>query len=396
MELMPHQERAVELLGNGQILWGGVGTGKSFTAMEYYARKEAPRPVVVITTADKRDSLDWMKEGARVRLSPSLDNFVVESWQNIGKFVDYEDHFFIFDEQKLVGRGAWVKAFMKIAKRNRWIMLTATPGDTWMDYAAIFIANGWYRNISDFRQLHVVYEPHSKYPKIKGYIGVRKLEVLRSRLLVEMPFVSHTNRIRNYMTCEFDSGKLEQIYKKRWNVYDDKPVVDISEMWRLMRRVVNSDPSRLETLRTIMKMHPRVIVFYNFNYELDMLRALAGEIDVFEKNGHKKDPTPTGDRWLYAVQYNSGAEAWNCTTTDALCMFSMNYSYKVFEQVQGRIDRLDTPYTELYYYIFTSDSVVDKAIRRALSNKQTFNESAFLINPWAEEPLDDSLYAIFE
>lgn len=275
-------------------------------------------------------------------------------------------------------------------------MLSATPGDTWLDYAAVFVANGFYKNITDFKNRHVIYEPFSKYPKVKAYWGERRLEAYRADILVEMPYLNHTERILNWLPCTYNQDEYVRVYKERWNIFGDRPIVDIAEMFRLMRRVVNSDPSRLDTIRQLVKAHPRLIIFYNFNYELEILLELAGEIPCYQMNGHKKDPQPTEDRWVYLVQYASGAEAWNCTTTDAMVLYSLTYSYRVFEQVQGRIDRLDTPFTNLYYYILTSDSVIDKAIKAALARKQNFNERAFIENPFEVYDEDDSLYSIIQ
>jgi hypothetical protein len=384
MELMEHQLDVIDKLDSGKILWGGVGSGKGAAVLGYYVEKESPRDIYVITTAKKRDSLDWIGEGASFGIGTSLDDtchgvMTVDSWNNIGNYVDVEDAFFVFDEQRLVGRGAWVKTFLKIAKKNRWILLSATPGDTWMDYAPVFVANGFYRNLTQFRREHVVYASYSRYPKIERYLGERKLEVLRNDILVEMPFVKHTERALNWLSVGYDSEAYRKLYKERWNFYEDQPVKDAAVLFRLMRRVVNSDPSRLEMIRKLLMCHPRLIVFYNFDYELEILRKLADEVEVGEWNGHRKQPLPQSEKWVYLVQYVSGAEGWNCTDTDAMVLYSLTYSYKNFEQVQGRIDRLNTKYTTLFYYIFVSNSGVDRAIQNSLRHKKSFNERRFLV-----------------
>lgn len=367
---------------NGCILWGGVGSGKSLTALSYYLEKEPQSDLVIITTAKKRDSLEWEGEAAKLGISRKKEysragSVTVESWNKIGEFTEYEDCFFVFDEQRLVGSGAWVKAFLQIARRNRWIVLSATPGDTWLDYAPVFIANGFYKNITEFKRRHVVYEPWSKFPKVRRYLDERVLEDLRNQVLVEMPYESRAERVVNYLEVEFDKKLFERVFKDRWNPFEERPVKDVAEMFRLMRRVANSDPSRLEMVRKLMTCHPRLIIFYTFNYELDILRELRSEIDVFEWNGHRKDPVPEGDRWVYLVQYTAGAEGWNCTTTDAMILYSLTYSYKNHHQAMGRIDRLDTPFETLYYYILASNSAIDVGIKQALGRKETFNERKF-------------------
>jgi hypothetical protein len=364
VELLPHQEQAAKNLGNGKILWGGVGAGKSYTVLQYYREKESPRDIVVITTAKKRDSLDWERDAAKFGISTDPEStidgaIIIDSWNNIGKFENLSGYFFVFDEQRLVGNGAWTKSFLKIAKNNHWVMLSATPGDTWLDYAPVFIANGFYKNITDFKLQHVLYEPFSRYPKVRGYINQQRLEMLRNDILIEMPYERHTTRMLNYIDVEYNHDKFNTVFLRRWNPYEDKPVRDISEVFRLMRRVVNEHPS------------------YTFNYELEILRGLASEITVAEWNGHRKQPIPDTDRWVYLVQYMSGAEGWNCISTNAVIMYSMTYSYKNFEQCQGRIDRLNTPYDILYYYILASNSVIDRGIKKSLTQKKSFNEWKF-------------------
>jgi hypothetical protein len=381
IQLLPHQREAIDKLSNRKILYGGVGTGKSITVLAYYLEKEAPKNIYIITTAKKRDSLEW--EGDAVKLGISTKReftpegvgvLNVDSWNNIHKYEKVEDAFFVFDEQRLVGSGAWVKSFQKIAKNNNWVLLTATPGDTWMDYVPIFVANGFFKNATEFKREHVVYAPYSKYPKIVRYLGVRTLEKYRNIVLVEMPYAKHTERNLIDIILPHDRELFKRVTIDRWHVYEERPIRDVSEMFHVMRKVVNSDPHRLEALRELLETHPKMIVYYSFNYELEILRTLANEIPVAEWNGHRKQPIPNTDRWVYLVQYVSGAEGWNCTDTDAMCFYSLTYSYKNFEQAQGRIDRLNTKNSQLYYYVFLSDSIIDVAVRKSLSQKQLFNE----------------------
>jgi len=382
--LLPHQLQASEKLANGRILWGGVGTGKSLTAAHYYMTKEAPKDVYVITTAKKRDSLDWEKEFARFGVGKTPDatlagTLTVDSWHNIGRYRDVSGCFFIFDEQRIVGSGEWSKHFTGITRRNRWILLSATPGDTWLDYVPVFIANGFYKNRTEFKRQHVVYNTFTKFPKVDRYISVGHLVSLRNSLLVEMPYQRHTVRRTIEVPTTFDQKLFERVVKDRWHVYENRPLSGIAELFSVMRKVVNSDSSRLEATFKLLEEHGRLIVFYNFNYELELLRSIpqTSDLTVAEWNGHKHEAIPTGDRWVYLVQYVAGAEGWNCTDTDTVVFYSLPYSYKIWEQAHGRIDRLNTPYDVLNYYILKSDSLIDRAVWKSLSTKKSFNESRY-------------------
>jgi hypothetical protein len=381
-DLYPHQRAAVNKLSNGKILWGGVGSGKSRAAVAYYREKEAPRDVYVITTAKKRDSLDWEKEFVRYGIYKSRNAtlagvLTVDSWNNIAKYKNIENAFFIFDEQRLVGSGAWAKAFIhitKVQKNNTWIMLSATPGDTWLDYIPVFIANGFYKNRTEFKDQHVVYATYTKFPKVERYIGIGKLNKLRNHILVHMPYDRHTTRKTYEVLVSYDKLRLDKVLKDRWNVYTDEPIKSVSEFFYTMRRVVYSHPSRLTAVRDAMTTHPKLIVFYNFDYELEILRGLSDEVTVAEWNGKKHEPIPDADSWLYLVQYVAGAEGWNCIDTDATLFYSLTYSYKNWHQAHGRIDRLNTPFTVLHYYVLLAESAIDPAVMASLKAKKSFNE----------------------
>lgn len=435
VKLYPHQEKAVGNLANGKILCGDVGTGKSITSIAYYVRRETPRDIYIITTARKRDSLDWDGEAVKYGIGketsvPGMGKLTVDSWNNISKYVNVHGAFFIFDEQRLVGSGAWVKAFLNLARKNRWILLSATPGDTWLDYIPVFVANGFYKNKTEFKRKHVLYEPYSKFPKIKGYLEVERLERLRDMLLVDMPYLRTTVRNEVEIKVEHDKDLLKKVLKDRWHVYEERPLKTVAEQFIVMRKVVNSDASRLMKLCKLMEKHDKIIVFYNFDYELDILREAAAFWDVWynpdwkgppeksgrkaggngsgkgvgnvrgtssesvettfetrEWNGHKHEEVPTSDRWLYLVQYTSGAEAWNCVTTNVVTFFSQNYSFRILQQSKGRIDRLNTPFKELYYYTFMSDTLIDKGIKSALKSKKNFNERDFVISVMGSNPV---------
>lgn len=403
LNLYPHQIKALGEMHNGTVLRGGVGTGKSRTALAYFFTKECggglpglggddwrgpktPRDIYVITTAKKRDHLDWEHEGAAFLISGDRTKSIggiqlkVDSWNNIVDYTEVKDAFFIFDEQRLVGTGAWVKAFIKIAKANHWIMLSATPGDNWMDYIPVFIANGWYKNRTEFIRRHVVWSNFSKFPRIDHYVETAHLESLRSRILIEMPYARHTVRHVANRIVDYDVGLYDKAAKKRWHVFEDRPLKDVGELFIVTRKIVNTDLSRLGEVLKLWEEHPRLIIFYNFDYELEILRTLKNVVDapVAEWNGHKHQHIPEGDKWIYLVQYTAGSEGWNCITTDTIVFWSLNYSYKLFEQAKGRIERLNTPYKDLYYFVLRSAAPIDMAILKSLTLKKNFNEKDYI------------------
>ena len=397
--LYDYQLDAVNRMQNGCILNGGVGSGKSRTSLYYYFIKQGgsigdtyepmkdPKDLYIITTARKRDTLEWEGELVPFLITTNpneselyTNKVIIDSWNNIKKYQDIENAFFIFDEQRVVGSGAWVKSFLRIAKSNEWILLSATPGDTWTDYIPVFLANGFYKNRTEFSREHIVYSRFTKYPKIDRFINTGRLIRLRDRILIDMDFKRKTVSHHEDIYVNYDKIKFRDIMRTRWNPYKNEPIAQASELCYILRRLVNEDDSRVLALLELLEKCPKAIIFYNFDYELEILLNLnlGKDVEVAQWNGHKHQPIPTSEKWIYLVQYTAGAEGWNCITTDTIIFYSQNYSYKILSQACGRIDRLNTPYLDLYYYHLKSRSGIDLAISRALQEKKVFNEGKFV------------------
>jgi superfamily II DNA or RNA helicase len=392
-KLYPHQVSALEKMTDGCILVGGTGSGKTLVGLAYYYSKVlggsiTGPPIIptkkvdlyVITTARKRDELDWVGEATSFGLSPTpgvgipAGNFVIDSWNNIKNYTKIKDSFFIFDEQRSSGRGVWARSLIRIARRNRWIMLSATPADKWTDLIPIFIANGFYKSRYEFAAQHIVYSPYTKFPKILRYINEEKLEKYREQIYVPMPFRKHTSSNIIDISVKHDQELITSVNKTEWNPYTDAPINNLAEHNFVVRRIVNQDQSRILALRNIFNEHKKLIVFYNYNFELELIKRYFPEEAIFEYNSKKHDPVPDGDSWLYLVQYMSGNEAWECFTTNHMVFYSLNYSYRITIQAMGRINRLNTPYVDLYYYRLLSNSSVDTAILKAFAMKKDFND----------------------
>ena len=399
--LYPYQLDALRRMKNGCILCGGVGSGKSRTGLAYYyvlnegkiapskqqpyTSMHQPPALYIITTARKRDTGEWESELAPFQMStdpsrtPYTNIVVVDSWNNIKKYENVKDAFFIFDEQRVVGKGAWVKSFLRITKSNQWILLSATPGDTWTDYIPVFIANGFYKNRTEFVREHVVYSMATKFPKVDRYLSTGKLLRLRREILVDMDFKRPTESHHEDVYCSYDILGYKDVIRRKWDPYKQEPIQNAAGYCYILRKIANTSADRQLKLLEILEQHPRAIIFYNYDYELEILRGLeyGYGVAVAEWNGHKHEPIPKTNKWVYFVQYTAGAEGWNCTTTDTIIFYSQTYSYKTLEQAAGRIDRLNTPFHDLYYYHLKSRSSIDISIGRALASKKQFNERKF-------------------
>ena len=371
IELYPYQRKAVDRLHNGSVLCGKVGSGKSLTGLFYYMENHIDKPLYIITVAKKRNDREWHRDFEAL----GIDG-VVDSWNNIEKYTDVKDAFFIFDEQRAIGYGKWGMAFIHIARKNNWIMLTATPGDVWMDWMCIFIANNFYRNKTDFVDQHVEYNPYSKFPQIRRYHKTDKLERFRKYLAVPMQDFRTTKLNRKYINADFDKDLYQTVVKNRFNPYTEEPIMNASEFTQVLRRIINTSERRRIHAKQEIMTRDKVIVFYNYTYELDILKEICQELDraYYQWNGQKHEAIPDAETWVYLVQYTAGAEGWNCITTDTILFYSLNYSYRIMEQSEGRINRVNTSFENLYYVYLKSPASIDDAIERSIRSKKKFNE----------------------
>lgn len=370
VELYAHQLDAVKRLHSGAVLAGKVGSGKTLAALQYYKEVYSKTlELIVITTAKKRNDGDWVTEAGLL----DLEEPTVDSWNNIDSYVNRRG-FFIFDEQHASGSGKWAKKFIKIAKANKWIMLSATPGDRWIDYIPVFIANGMVKDKTTFNNEYVVYNPNTPFPQILYYRNTFELEGMRKAILVVMPDKRDTQRHRKNVITEYDRFLYDEVQKTRFNPFIKKPIKNKSEYTQIMRKLVSTSPARIFEFGDLVTRFDRSIVFYNYDYELDIITRVLKEkgINIFTYNGKHHDPSPTDGTWCYVVQY-SAAEAWNNISTNRMIFYSPNYSYKVVEQCEGRIDRINTSFKNLYYYTLVSDAPIDKAVIKANKEKKVFN-----------------------
>ena len=401
--LYPHQREALGKMFSGCILNGGTGSGKSRTGIYWYfsnyggkienkkytPMRPNPPDLYIITTAKKKHDMEWEEELIPFHLYPDSkthiteyygNKVVIDSWNVVKKYVGVKDSVFIFDEDKITGSGAWAKAFLKITKNNEWIVLSATPGDCWEDYETIFIANGFFRTRTEFRDEHLVYSRYTSYPDIIGYRNEGRLIRLRNKILINMKFDRQTVPHHEDIYNEYDKYLYKEVMRNRFDPYKNEPIQQAAGLCYVLRRIVNTDESRQVKLLEIFEKHPKLIIFYSFDYERDILLNLSygDDVVVAEYSGHAHEKVPDSDRWVYLVNYSAGAEGFNCIKTNCIVFYSQTYSYKTLLQATGRIDRLNTPFIDLYYYHFKSYSQIDLAIGRALKDKKQFNEGKFV------------------
>ena len=378
IKLLKYQEEAIQKLHSGSVLYGATGSGKSLTGLAYYMRCWSHLDLYIITTSKKRNAGEWEEEIAKLGCPPPK---AIDSWNRLKNYRMVSDAFFLFDEHKVGGHGKWAQSMITIAKKNKWILLTATPGDVWDDYASIFIANEFVKNKTTWNEDFCIFDRISKYPKIIGYQREDVLKNMRDAVLVPMEYQSEKVPIPYVIPYKVDHEEEAYVLARRKSLRhpEMRAFRNTSAMFAYMRMNLPDKESKIQALADVLKKEPKAIIFYNFTPEKYEIENAARQVNIpfFQYNGQIKDNVPDGDTWVYAVQYTAGAEAWNCITCRTVIFYSMNYSYKVMTQAKGRIDRCNSPFDELHYYYFISpDFEIDQEILNALTRKEKFNEEA--------------------
>lgn len=124
----------------------------------------------------------------------------------------------------------------------------------------------------------------------------------------------------------------------------------------------------------------RMVIFYNFNAELEQLKVICEELDkpISQVNGSVKDLDnfENIDNTVLLVQYQAGAMGLNLQKANKIIYFSLTESSDLFEQSKKRIHRIGTT-QPCFYYILMCENSVEEDIYKSLLLKQDYNDALF-------------------
>ena len=113
--------------------------------------------------------------------------------------------------------------------------------------------------LSQLIRSHVIFNRFVKYPKVEAYIDTWKLTENRQKILVHMHYEKKTKHVIKLMYASYDESLYKFVSEKRWNVYTDKPIKNISELCYVWRKIVNDDKSREDIIGRIIEEKRKVI-----------------------------------------------------------------------------------------------------------------------------------------
>lgn len=144
------------------------------------------------------------------------------------------------------------------------------------------------------------------------------------------------------------------------------------------RQLCNSKDKQQAFIDLINSINDRVVVFYNFDSELDTLKTLVKDRPIAEVNGHTNTEQiyHDNDNCVLFVQYQAGARGLNLQDGNKIIYYSLTLSSDLFEQSKKRIHRIGTKYPCFYWILQTKDSV-EESIYKSLNRQEDYNEELF-------------------
>lgn len=401
--LYDSQEEVIqEIEGNSKILELGTGSGKTLISLQEYLDHHSQHPLLIICPNSKFREGGWDREVAVIEkhYGVKIDYEVIPyshlwtkrkvpkkpTYKTNDKLGDYKGRFIIFDEIHFVKnptseRGKTAQLLIKNSKG--FLGLSATPlSNGWEDSMNYFIMFGMAKNKTSFIREYASGLDH--YYKPYGWKG---------DLLSPMWEAISIFRDKHDMT-DLPKLTLQDVYFKKSTRYSkilkDRICEDIvydtvPKLYAGLRQYANLK-HKGEYLNELLEgTSENVVVFYNFNTELDeIMKAIPKGKKVFIANG-KGYSIPQKGKWgnvknsVSVVQYQSGGTGIEMQYAYTVVFFSPTYSYQDYEQSMGRVYRTGQE-ENVTAYLFKTRGTVETAIWKSLEKKKDFNPTSGNLN----------------
>lgn len=411
MKLFDYQEKALALTSDkdNSAFYYDMGLGKTFIGSERLRLYGERVNIVVCQKSKIKDWCEHFKEHYTDYAVFDLTNkkdmqafMIYPIYKCIG-IINYElayrreelrklkDFTMMLDESSMIkNETAKRTKFILSLKPSHTILLSGTPTDGKYEflYSQLRLL-GWKITKTAYYNRYIKTELRSyggpMFRVVTGYKNVSELKAklkeygavfAKAEEVIKLP---EKTFIKEYSTVSSDYKKF---MKDRIIKIDDKELTGDSTLSkRLYARMLCSAYSKDKISRLIDLVNStsdRVIIFYNFNTELEALRKVLFDRPISIVNGQVKDlkAYENNDNSVTLIQYQAGAMGLNLQKANRIIYFSLPERSELFEQSKARICRIGQE-KQCYYHIMMCHKSVEEKIYECLLMRKDYTDELF-------------------
>lgn len=411
MKLFDYQEKALALTSDkdNSAFYYDMGLGKTFIGSERLRLYGERVNIIVCQKSKIKDWCEHFKEHytdyAVFDLTDKKDMqafMIYPIYKCIG-IINYElayrraelrqlkDFTMMLDESSMIkNETAKRTKFILSLKPSHTILLSGTPTDGKYEflYSQLRLL-GWKITKTAYYNRYIKTELRSyggpTFRVVTGYKNVSELKAklkeygavfAKAEEVIKLP---EKKFIKEYSTVSSDYKKF---MKDRVIKIDDKELTGDSTLSkRLYARMLCSAYSKDKISRLIDLVNStsdRVIIFYNFNTELEALRKVLFDRPISIVNGQIKDlkAYENNDNSVTLIQYQAGAMGLNLQKANRIIYFSLPERSELFEQSKARICRIGQE-KQCYYHIMMCHKSVEEKIYECLLMRKDYTDELF-------------------
>lgn len=405
--LLPHQERSIAATKdfNRCAYYLDMGLGKTFVGSEKLKELNANINLIICQKSKLQDWCEHFKtyypQYNTIIYSKSMESIPTNSviiinydlvWRR-PELLELKDFTLMLDESSCIKneKSNRTKFILKLKPSNV-ILLSGTPtGGKYEELYSQCKLLGWKINKKAFWDTYVVTRKMDingfSIPIVVGYKNVDRLKAklreygavfMKTEEVLDLP-----EQLDNVIKVE-STKEYKKFVKNRLIKIDGKELVGDTSLTKLLyqRQLASQYNSNKTTmLRDLLEStNDRVIVFYNFNEELEKIEDMCIRMErpVSVVNGQRKDLKcyEKDQDSVTLIQYQAGAMGLNLQKANKIIYFSLPLSSELFEQSKKRIHRIGQKNSCFYYYLITERSIEEK-IYEVLGQRRDFTNKLF-------------------
>ena len=411
MKLFDYQEKALALTSDkdNSAFYYDMGLGKTFIGSERLRLYGERVNIIVCQKSKIKDWCEHFKEHYTdyavfdLTNKKDMQGFMIYPIYKCIGIINYElayrreelrklkDFTMMLDESSMIkNETAKRTKFILSLKPSHTILLSGTPTDGKYEflYSQLRLL-GWKITKTAYYNRYIKTELRSyggpTFRVVTGYKNVSELKAklkeygavfAKAEEVIKLP---EKKFIKEYSTVSSDYKKF---MKDRIIKIDDKELTGDSTLSkRLYARMLCSAYSKDKISRLIDLVNStsdRVIIFYNFNTELEALKKAVSDRPISIVNGQVKDlkAYENNDNSVTLIQYQAGAMGLNFQKANRIIYFSLPERSELFEQSKARICRIGQE-KQCYYHIMMCRKSVEEKIYECLLMRKDYTDELF-------------------